>query len=112
MHGVAMSAFYISCTYLQNMVEEFSNKQQLKPRVIIFHHDDVAQGVALPNVTLINPFYIGPYEGYFYVCLGCHNLHLHYKRLSNLPFLVSREYKNTLFYFKCEIKNKQPFENM
>ena len=38
---------------------------------------DVAQGVALPNVTLINPFYIGPYEGYFYVCLGCHNLHLH-----------------------------------
>ena len=30
----------------------------------------------------------------------------------NLPFLVSREYKNTLFYFKCEIKNKQPFENM
>jgi hypothetical protein len=21
-------------------------------------------------------------------------------------------YKNTLFYFKCEIKNKQPFENM
>jgi hypothetical protein len=43
---------------------------------------------------------------------GCHNLHLHYKRLSNLPFLVSREYKNTLFYFKCEIKNKQPFENM
>ena len=35
-----------------------------------------------------------------------------YKRLSNLPFLVSREYKNTLFYFKCEIKNKQPFENM
>ncbi len=73
---------------------------------------DVAQGVALPNVTLINPFYIGPYEGYFYVCLGCHNLHLHYKRLSNLPFLVSREYKNTLFYFKCEIKNKQPFENM
>jgi hypothetical protein len=46
------------------------------------------------------------------VCLGCHNLHLHYKRLSNLPFFVSREYKNTLFYFKCEIKNKQPFENM
>ena len=41
MHGVAMSAFYISCTYLQNMVEEFSNKQQLKPRVIIFHHDAV-----------------------------------------------------------------------
>ena len=37
---------------------------------------------------------------------------MHYKRLSNLPFLVSREYKNTLFYFKCEIKNKQPFENM
>ena len=36
---------------------------------------DVAQGVALPNVTLINPFYIGPYEGYFCVCLGCHNLH-------------------------------------
>jgi hypothetical protein len=35
---------------------------------------DVAQGVALPNVTLINPFYIGSYEGYFYVCLGCHNL--------------------------------------
>jgi hypothetical protein len=35
-------------------------------------HNDVAQGVALPNVTLINPFYIGPYEGYFYVCLGCH----------------------------------------
>ena len=32
--------------------------------------------------------------------------------VSNLPFLVSREYKNTLFYFKCEIKNKQPFENM
>ena len=53
-----------------------------------------------------------PYEGYFCVCLGCHNLHLHYKRLSNLPFLISREYKNTLFYFKCEIKNKQPFENM
>jgi hypothetical protein len=51
-------------------------------------------------------------EGYFYVCLGCHNLHLHYKRLSNLPFLVSREYKITLFYSKCEIKNKQPFENM
>jgi hypothetical protein len=73
---------------------------------------DVAQGVALPNVTLINPFYIGPYEGCLYVCLGCHNLHLHYKRLLNLPFLVSREYKNTLFYFKCEIKNKQPFENM
>jgi hypothetical protein len=39
-------------------------------------------------------------------------LRLHYKRLSNLPFLVSREYKNALFYFKCEIKNKQPFENM
>ena len=38
---------------------------------------DVAQGVALPNVTLINPLYIGPYEGYFCVCLGCHNLHLH-----------------------------------
>ena len=73
---------------------------------------DIAQGVALPNVTLINPFYIGPYEGYLYVCLGCHNLHLHYKRLSNLPFLVSKEYKNILFYFKCEIKNKQPFENM
>lgn len=36
-----MSAFYISCTYLQNMMEEFSNKQQLKPRVIIFHHDAV-----------------------------------------------------------------------
>jgi hypothetical protein len=70
MHGVAMSAFYISCTYLQNMVEEFSNKQQLKPRVIIFHHDDVAQGVALTNVTLINPFYIGRNEGNFYVCLG------------------------------------------
>ena len=48
-----------------------------------------------------------------FVCaLGWHNLHLHYKRLSNLPFLVSREYKDTLFYFKCEIKNKQPFENM
>jgi hypothetical protein len=58
---------------------------------------DVAQGVAVPNVTLINPFYIGPYEGYLYVCLGCHNLHLHYKRLLNLSFLVSREYKNTLF---------------
>ena len=73
----------------------------------------VAQGIALPNVTLINPFYIGgSYEGYLYVCLGCHNLHLHYKSLSNLPFFVSREYKNTLFYFKCEIKNKQPFENM
>ena len=40
-------------------------------------HYDVAQGVALPNVTLINPLYIGPYEGYFCVCLGCHNLHLH-----------------------------------
>ena len=52
-------------------------------------NNDVAQGVALPNVTLINPFYIGPYEGYFCVCLGCHNLHLHYKRLSNVPFLVS-----------------------
>ena len=46
------------------------------------------------------------------VIFVCHNLHLHYKRLSNLPFLVSREYKNTLFYFKCEIKNKQHFENM
>jgi hypothetical protein len=46
------------------------------------------------------------------VCLGCHNLHLHYKRLLNLPFFVSRDYKNTLFYFKCEIKNKQPFENI
>ena len=31
------------------------------------HRCDVAQGVALPNVTLINPFYIGPYEGYFCV---------------------------------------------
>jgi hypothetical protein len=62
--------------------------------------------------VIFNPFYIGPYEGYFCVCLGCHNIHLHYKRLSNLPFLVPREYKNTLFYFKCEIKNKQPFENM
>lgn len=41
MHGFAMSAFYISCTYLQNMVEEFSIKQQLKPRVIIFNHDAV-----------------------------------------------------------------------
>ena len=29
-----------------------------------------------------------------------------------LSSLVSREYKNILFYFKCEIKNKQPFENM
>ena len=62
--------------------------------------------------VIFNPFYIGPYEGYFCVCLGCHNLHLHYKRLSNLPFLVSRKYKNTLFYFKYEIKDKQPFENM
>ena len=62
--------------------------------------------------VIVNPLYKGPYEGYFIVCLGCHNLHLHYKRLSNLPFLVSREYKNILFYLKCEIKNKQPFENM
>ena len=79
---------------------------------LFLNNSDVALGVALPNVMLINPFYIGPYEGYFYVCLECHNLHLHYKRLLNLSFLVSREYKNTLFYFKCEIENKQAFENM
>ena len=72
--------------------------------IFIKHHIDVAQGVALPSVTLMKSIhYIEPYEGYCYVCLGCHNLPLHYKRLSNLPFLVSREYKNTLFYFKCEI---------
>ena len=27
-----------------------------------------------------------------------------YERLSNLPSLVSREYKNTLFYFKCNCR--------
>ena len=91
---------------------KFTSSFSISKNASIDEYRDVAQGVALPNVTLINPFYIGPYEGYFYVCLGCHNLHLHYKRLSNLPFLVSREYKSILFYFKCEIKNKQLFENM
>jgi hypothetical protein len=46
--------------------------------------------------VIFNPFYIGPYDGYFCVCLGCHNLHLHYKRLSNVPFFVSREYKQAI----------------
>jgi hypothetical protein len=62
------------------------------------------------NLFLLSSFFM--HDVLFTVCLGCHNLQLHYKRLSNLPFLVSREYKNALFYFKCEIKNKQPFENM
>jgi hypothetical protein len=34
-----------------------------------------ANCLKIGEVTLINPFYIGPYEGYFYVCLGCHILH-------------------------------------
>ena len=65
---------------------------------------DVAQGVALPNVTLINPFYIGPYEGYFYVCLGCHNLHLHYKRLSNLPSSFQENIKIYCFILNVKLK--------
>jgi hypothetical protein len=45
--------------------------------------------------------------GYFYVCLGCHNLHLHYKRLSNLAFLVSREYKNKKKFAHCFILKRK-----
>jgi hypothetical protein len=84
---------------------KFTSSFSISKNASIDEYRDVAQGVALPNVTLINPFYIGPYEGYFYVCLGCHNLHLHYKRLSNLAFLVSREYKNTFFFVHCFILN-------
>jgi hypothetical protein len=73
-----------------NIPKGQSNKGDNAEKLITYgtkderEHNDVAQGVALPNVTLINPFYIGSYEGYFYVCLGCHNLHLHYKHNTRL----------------------------
>ena len=76
--------------------------QYISLRNVSFRFDFVSQ---FSTTLIFNPFYIGPYEDYFCVCLGCHNLQLHYKRLSNLAFLVSREYNNTFFFVHCFILN-------